>query len=111
MSTERNTGRAVETGVATLQATEQKTSSQTAARKGGAALRGLRTGTSRGGHNLGRTVRRVLRSTDLAAAAAALGRKGGLASKRAGVDFAALGRKGGLAGKGSKKPRRVTDPR
>jgi hypothetical protein len=37
--------------------------------------------------------------------AAALGRKGGLASKEAGANFERLGRKGGHAGKGVPKPR------
>jgi hypothetical protein len=39
-------------------------------------------------------------------AAAILGRRGGLAGKRAGRDYAAMGAKGGAAGKGKLKPRR-----
>jgi hypothetical protein len=46
-----------------------------------------------------------VRKLERSQAASVLGRRGGLAGKRAGRDYAALGRKGGAAGKGKLKPR------
>jgi hypothetical protein len=57
---------------------------------------------------IGSAAKRVagnLKNARLDGMAAALGRKGGLASKESGANFEKLGRKGGRAGKGTKKPR------